>query len=201
MLRRKKRLWTRDLRTATSARQIERAVSKYRHKQIKSALVEMFRGKCAYCESKILHVDYAHIEHFRPKANAAFWGLVFEWENLFLSCAVCNGPSFKGDRFPDAASGGPPINPCDDLPDAHLAFNFDPVTKVSTVCPRTARGKITVDLFGLNRPDLREYRSRILAMIFALSRFATTDEEARRLLEQARSDGGEYAAFARSMPA
>jgi len=192
--------WQRALGAATTERENARAISKYRHKEIKKTLVEMFHGKCAYCESKIRHVDYGDIEHFRPKSKPEFRNLVFEWENLFLACSVCNGPSFKGDRFPEAAEGGPPVNPCDDRPEEHLEFVFDTVTKLATVASKTVRGKTTVDLFGLNRSELREHRSRIIEKLFALSRFARTDPAARKLLEQAQEDAEEYAAFARSLP-
>ena len=37
---------------ATKA-QINQAQNKYGHREVKEALVKMFNGKCAYCESKI----------------------------------------------------------------------------------------------------------------------------------------------------
>jgi uncharacterized protein (TIGR02646 family) len=199
VLRRRKERWDRELQQATTRKEVARAISKYRHKQIKEALLGLFHSKCAYCESKILHVDYGDIEHFRPKARPEFRGFVFDWRNLLLSCAVCNGPSFKGDRFPNADAGGPPINPCDDLPEEHLSFLFDIAARVATVVAKTERGRVTIELFGLNRPDLREYRSRFTEKLLVLSRFAAADEEAHRLLEEARADSAEYAAFSRTL--
>ena len=38
-------------------RKVDNAQNKYRHEEIKNTLVEMFHGKCAYCESKIEHVS------------------------------------------------------------------------------------------------------------------------------------------------
>jgi hypothetical protein len=48
---------------------IENIQNKYRHDQVKDALVTMFYGKCAYCESKITVVTYGAIEHFRPEST------------------------------------------------------------------------------------------------------------------------------------
>ncbi|MGA3083055.1 MAG: retron system putative HNH endonuclease [Terracidiphilus sp.] len=195
----KKATWTNALLNATTKDQRKRAESKYGHPSIKNALVEMFHGKCAYCESKIVHVDYGHIEHFRPKSVEKFRPLTFEWSNLFLACAKCNGPEYKSGRFPEHNEGGPPINPCDDSPDEHLVFFFDLKTKVATVSYKTERGRVSRDLFGLNRPDLRAHRSKFVEKLFLLSRLAETDIEARSLLDQSKNDEEEYAAFSRSL--
>jgi len=47
-----------DIRRAR--RKKENAQNKYRHRKIKNTLVEMFHGKCAYCESKITVITYAN---------------------------------------------------------------------------------------------------------------------------------------------
>ena len=111
---------------------------KYRHVEVKGTLVEMFQGGCAFCESKITHVDYGHIEHTRPKSRHP--ELTFEWSNLLLACGICNGPQHKGDRFPGAAEDGPLINPCEEEPSDHLDFQFDVATNspASTVKRRVA---------------------------------------------------------------
>jgi uncharacterized protein (TIGR02646 family) len=160
----------------------------------------MFHGKCAYCESKIVHIDYGHIEHFRPKSVYTFRRLVFDWNNLFLACAKCNGPENKADRFPGKNEGGPPINPCDDSPDEHLEFLFDPKSRLATVSYKTERGKVSRDLFGLNRPDLRGHRLKLIQKLFLISRMAETDMEARSILDQSQNDEEEYAAFSRALP-
>ena len=36
----------------------------------KPALVELFHGKCAFCESNVGTVAHADVEHFRPKSSA-----------------------------------------------------------------------------------------------------------------------------------
>lgn len=199
VLARKKATWTNALLNATTKDQQRKAELKYGHKSIKKALVEMFHGKCAYCESKIVHIDYGHIEHFRPKSVEIFRRLTFEWNNLFLACAKCNGPEYKADCFPEQNEGGPPINPCDDSPDDHLVFIFDPKSRIATVSYKTERGRVSIDLFGLNRPDLRGHRSKLIEKLFLLSRMAETDTEARSLLNQSQNDEEEYAAFSRAL--
>ncbi len=62
---------------ATAKHQLSEAANRYRHKQVKDALVTMFHGKCAYCESKITVVTYRSIEHFHPKS--IYPELTFEW--------------------------------------------------------------------------------------------------------------------------
>ena len=83
----------------------------------------MFGGKCAYCESRITHVDYGHIEHHVPKAGPnGRPKRTFQWSNLLLACGRCNGSENKGDRFPTARQGGPIVNPCKDDPADHFEF-------------------------------------------------------------------------------
>lgn len=189
--------WAQALFGATTRKEKQRSEGRYRHRAIKDALVDMFHGKCAYCESKIVHIDYGHIEHFRPKSKPQFRALTFEWANLFLSCAVCNGSEFKGDRFPEADEGGPLINPCDDLPEEHFNFVFDPHTRLATVAGTTERGRTTEKLLGLNRPELRAYRSKLILQLSVLSYYAKTDQNAQILMEEACRDDAEYAAFTR----
>jgi uncharacterized protein (TIGR02646 family) len=160
----------------------------------------MFFGKCAYCESKITHIDYGHIEHFCPKRGAnARPDLVFEWTNLLLACGICNGPENKSDRFPGDGEGGPLVNPCDDDPAHHFAFHFDPVAKLASVYGKTGRGVTTEKVLGLNRAELRGYRSRQICRLAALAHYAASDAKAAALLNEAKKSDAEYAAFARAL--
>jgi uncharacterized protein (TIGR02646 family) len=199
ILRTNKATWTTSLLASTTPKKREKASSKYRHHEVKLALVRCFHGKCAYCESKILHVDYGHIEHYRPKSSPEYQNLAFDWNNLLLACAVCNGPLFKGVKFPEASEGGPLVNPCEEDPSDHLSFVFDIKAKLATVTYKSTRGRVTVELLGLNRENLRTYRSRFIEKLYVISRFAQTDPEARRIIQMAQEDDGEYAAFARNI--
>lgn len=60
----------------------------YRSDKVKSSLKIETLGKCAYCESRMLHVDYGDIEHIQPKGRNPH--LTFSYENLTLSCGICN---------------------------------------------------------------------------------------------------------------
>lgn len=197
ILERKGAEWARKLLGATTAKGKNSAESKYRHKAVKEALLKMFNGKCAYCESKITHIDYPHIEHYKPKSLPAYRALAFEWTNLLLACGVCNGAEHKGDRFPEAAEGGPIINPCDEEPDEHFDFIYDRSSRLATVIGKTTRGETTEKLLGLNRHELRAYRSTQVQKLFALKLMAQTEPEAEEVLKQAQQDYAEYAAFAR----
>jgi uncharacterized protein (TIGR02646 family) len=195
VLRRNAARWRQDLLTAATKRDRKRAELRYRHREVKGELVRMFHGKCAYCESRITHLDYGHIEHYKPKSR--YPRLTFTWTNLLLACGVCNGAEHKGDRFPARKEGGPLLDPCRDRPSDHLTFHYDPVTKLASVYGRTQRGTITERLLGLNRPELRSYRSQVVRRLLVLGQLAPTDPEARAILAEAKGDAAEYAAFAR----
>ncbi len=197
ILRRKSAQWTRNLLTANDREQQRRAEKKYQHRQIKEYLVRMFHGKCAYCESKITHIDYGHIEHYRPKAH--FPELAFEWTNLFLACGICNGTAHKGDQFPESAAGGPFVNPCEDDPQDHFDFHFDTIAKLASVYGRTSRGEITERILGLNRPELRARRSNFVKKLYVIWHQAQNDPEAEAIFREALEDSAEYAAFVRQL--
>lgn len=192
--------WRNALLTARTDTMRSRAEKKYRHKDIKDALVRMFFKKCAYCESKITHVDFGHIDHYRPKRGVnGRPDLTFEWTNLLLACGICNGTEHKSDHFPEANEGGPFVNPCDDDPESHFDFYFDPIAKLASVYGKTLRGETTEQMLGLNRTDLREYRSVSIRRLLALAKFADSDPVAANLLDEAKSSNAAYAAFARTL--
>ncbi|MCY1082734.1 HNH endonuclease [Archangium lansingense] len=194
VLTRNRARWLRDLQRARTPKARKRVLERYRHKEVKDALVALFHGKCAYCESFIRHVDYGHIEHYRPKAK--YPRRVFTWSNLVLACGVCNGSEYKGDEFPLKAQGGPLINPCAEDPAPHLSFEYDPVAKLASVRGKTPRGDTTERLLGLNRQDLRTYRSTHVKRLWFIAQKAATEPEARQLLDEAAASTREYSAFA-----
>lgn len=73
----------------------------YAGDDVRQALIDMFHGKCAYCETDTAAGNDADIEHYRPKGGVSdaatsgvdhpgYWWLAMEWSNLVLSCAHCN---------------------------------------------------------------------------------------------------------------
>ena len=127
--------------------------NRYRQDGVKDALNVECNGKCMYCESKVGHVAYDHIEHVRPKAIGRYPQLTFEWSNLGLSCPRCN--QNKGSEY-DA--GCPPLNPYVDDPVDHLLF-LGPLVVAKA---GSDRGVITERLLKLNRGELTERRQRKL---------------------------------------
>lgn len=144
-------------------------------------LVFQFNGKCAYCESLFAE----HIDRFRPRAGVAestggylgdhYWRQAFAWENLYLVCASCN--RHKGNRFPVSGKRAPAdatreqlrgevallLDPCESLPQDHLLFTAD-----GRVSGKTEVGRITIEVFALNRTDLvrdRELEGRKFAAL------------------------------------
>jgi len=115
VLLRNKASWTAEyLRQVAAGRGVSPTVAgRYRHEDIKSQLVTETSGKCAYCESKMLHVAFGDIEHIRPKSVNP--DLTFEWENLTLVCSVCNNNKRDYDSPTE-----PLINPYIDNPSDHL---------------------------------------------------------------------------------
>jgi hypothetical protein len=77
---------------------IDESFSVYTDSEVRSVLVKMFKGKCAYCESKITAICSGDIEHFRPKGGygtrpltkPGYYWLASDWDNLLFACPFCN---------------------------------------------------------------------------------------------------------------
>ncbi|OWP62688.1 HNH endonuclease [Hymenobacter amundsenii] len=122
-------------------------INKYNHPNVKKALIEETNGKCAYCESFILDVDYGDIEHIIPKRKNPL--TAFEWDNLTLSCSVCNNN--KGDYFEQPTLL---LNPYVDNINKHLKVFATLVMHVNG----STKGEFTHKLLKLNRAPLPEKR-------------------------------------------
>ena len=143
-------VWTEELVAVTSRPAADALrVSKYRHKDIKEAVVKEAFGKCVYCESKILHDQFGDIEHYFPKSIHP--NLAFNWRNLMLACKKCN--TFKLDRDPFAEYILDPFEP---NPDDHLGFCG------ALIYSKTEAGEETRSVLSLDRTELNERRSDVL---------------------------------------
>lgn len=155
----------------------------YGHREVKDALATVQHGKCCFCESKVQHISYGDVEHFRPKAGWSqdeaddlhkpgyFW-LAYAWSNLFLCCQLCN-QRFKRNLFPlvDPSQRADPtirdisaeqpvmLNPSIDDPEEHIGFRDE------IAYGKTDRGEHTIDLLGLNREAMVEHRREALARV------------------------------------
>ena len=155
----------------------------YRQPDVVATLKDLFHGKCAYCEVKILASSVPDIEQFRPKGSVTerpdhpgYWWLVSDWDNLLLSCANCNRTHReagevvgKANRFPladESARAFFPgeeereqpllLDPCRDSPEEHLVFD-----ESGHVVSDTPQGQTSISVLGLNRADL--LAARLLA--------------------------------------
>lgn len=123
----------------------------YKHERNKRALKQSSHDKCMYCECKISHIDFAHVEHIKPKAEDKFPHLEFAWENLGYACPKCNNA--KSDKYyPDT----PYLNPYEDDPSEHI------VAYGTFLFPKNGceRADLTIKDIKLNRPDLLEKRQQ-----------------------------------------
>lgn len=95
-------------------------ISEKLYKEQRQLFLDLFHGKCAYCEAKIvLDQHNGDVEHFRPKGGVTdendkvieiensggrrqphrgYYWLAYSWENLLPSCIACNRPNKLGDR-------------------------------------------------------------------------------------------------------
>ncbi len=73
---------------------------RYRDREVKRALRQLFDGKCAYCESVYAGTQPMDVEHWRPKGEVhrqgtkvkepGYYWLASTWNNLLPSCIDCN---------------------------------------------------------------------------------------------------------------
>lgn len=148
--------------------------------EVKEHLKAIQHDKCCFCESKISHVAFGDVEHFRPKKavrqaaeqperKPGYYWLAYEWSNLYLACEECNR-RHKRNLFPledDACRALSHvhasqldeerplfIDPGREDPSEHLEFRRAYVGAVSG----SARGRATIEALSLNRPPLRDRR-------------------------------------------
>lgn len=132
------------------------------------------------------------------RAHPGYYWLAYDWHNLLPSCSLCNRPSRprgtlligKGMRFPVLPNPnltyGHARNPSDldkelpvfihpvlESPFKHLYF--DPATGL--LIDKTKRGKLCIDLLGLNREGLPPERKKIYLAVIAFLKAAIDDIE------------------------
>jgi hypothetical protein len=199
VLERNAAAWTKALRDHEIAgtEPTETEKTRYRHPDIKTALIAETSGKCAYCESKLRHITYGDVEHIVPKSVER--DKTFDWSNLTLACDVCN--TNKGKHFGNHEDL---VDPYVGEPGVHLNFVG------STVLPRPGSGPglATESTLLLNRLDLLERRTeRLTALNRQLYLLAEVTDESKRAvirrdLEVHELSGDkEYAAMARAFVA
>lgn len=199
----------------------------YTAKPVKRRLVEIHHYKCCYCEKQFRKSEQLDVEHFRPKGavqqsvgqnleKPGYYWLVYRWENLLLSCRVCNR-QYKKAFFPlaDPMERAQPhlrnveaekplfIDPASVDPRLHIRFEDDAPIGL------TEEGRETILRIGLTRTNLRDDRLARLAQIKtsldiistaeALSGSAnlqTDAEKAREFIESAVQSDAEFSSMA-----
>lgn len=198
----------------------------YGHSSVKEALIEAQHDKCCFCESKISHISYGDVEHFRPKAGyrqspddplgrPGYYWLAYEWTNLYLACQLCN-QRFKKNTFPLQDPGHRCLNHLGDLvleeplfidpvevdPEDHIEFSAEqPMARNGS-----PQGAVTIQALGLQREPLRERRfdryKILLSLKNVVAKLPSDDpdrQEALAILNNSVKDSAEYAAMARSL--
>lgn len=207
----------------------------YGHKTVKEALITAQHDKCFLCESKISAIEYGDVEHFRPKKayqqNAdddlnypGYYWLAYDWENLFLSCQICN-QQFKKNLFPLELPEERKdishhyswrnektlfINPANENPEIFISFRVDEIIGVVPFAiNNNPKGKTTIKGTGIDRLSLCEKRMSFLKPLLTIYKLATKNhpqpesDEAKELLQLAiedlTKDSAEFAGMFRSI--
>lgn len=197
----------------------------YGHESVKKSLMRAQHSKCCFCESKIDHISYGDVEHFRPKAGwkqsakdrltkPGYYWLTYDWANLLFCCELCN-QRHKRNHFPlihplkrakkptHTLSKEKPefINPSDDNPMILIGFRGDTPYAIGG----NSRGKTTITTLGLNREPLRERRSELLNLLKLVHKISTgiipanakERKDAKALLKKHSSSKSEYSGAVR----
>ena len=175
----------------------------YGHADVKAALIQTQRHKCAFCEAKITHVSFGHVEHFRPKGGykqktgeslhrpGSYW-LAYAWDNLLLACELCNS-RYKGNLFPladptrratapeHALGSEQPlfVNPCAEDPAEFIRFRGP----LPCAVRNNRRGRQTILSLGLKREELSNHRRDRLRFLVQL--WKATERLRRRAVSEA----------------
>lgn len=153
------------------------------------SLNELFRSKCAFCESK----DSIHVHLFRPPADAKplaqsefahlyYVWLRTDWQNFYLICTSCAKISARSFPVRNGDRGSlPRLNELEHFSNENYGLwrwphtdqpllldpceirRFEPhfsVDLTGSIQPLSSRAEATISTFDLNRPDLVQLRAR-----------------------------------------
>jgi len=162
--------------------------SRYKLGDIRLAIGDIYKGKCAFCEQ---NQEVMHVEHYRPKS--AYYWLAYSWDNLLASCQTCNGN--KGTKFElsgtmvtftnsevnirninsssavyDIAEMPKMVNPEITDPIGHIEFE-----KNGNIFSHEPRFKYTIESCGIDRKALNDSRKTILDLFCKYVRDAFLD--------------------------
>lgn len=153
--------WTKELmdeiKTKGSYAKVDDSYkNKYRQKDVKDTLEEMYRKHCCYCESFIGTSSYGRIEHLKPKSLPGFYQFAFEWENLHWCCEICN-TSYKKANWDFEY---PILDPAKEDIAKFLKINL--TTGEYEEIQGNRRARTTIIHTGMNREELVGSRRKIV---------------------------------------
>jgi len=156
--------------------------SKFKQKDTKELLSEIYNEKCVFCEQKIykcingsMKSCTSTVEHYRPKS--IYYWLAFSWDNLLWCCHRCNKNKDNNfdilntrvafeDSFKNAIHTS--INLYQDI-EQPLMINPELESVLSKltfdngiISSTDARVQYTIKTCVLDRPDLNEKRLKII---------------------------------------
>lgn len=149
------------------------------HSTVRAALAQVYREKCAFCESLGARV----VHHYRPLSRYPW--LAYDWRNLLPTCEPCHQSAGEGfpTLVPDSAttvtsmqerraswSDEQPelLHPEFDRPEEHIEVGPE-----GTLRGLSTRGWATIRTFDLNRRELLDARREIIDRVIAQLRQAT----------------------------
>ena len=197
----------------------------YGSKSVKKKLIKSQHDKCFLCESKITHISYGDVEHFRPKGGSkqttddemlipGYYWLAYDWTNLFLACQICN-QRFKKNLFPlkdidkraksheNSLNEESPlfINPETDDPEQFISFRGE----IPFAIDENIRGITTISASGIDRVELNEKRLSLLKKLKRLYEIANLSPQLPESIEaldylqnECQSDEEEYSSMVRA---
>lgn len=198
----------------------------YGYHTVKNKLIKSQHGKCCFCESRITHISYGDVEHYRPKggyqqdvddpiSKPGYYWLAYEWDNLFLACPLCN-QKFKKNYFPlrdpaaraknhheDISAEEPLfINPAIEDPEEFIGFRAEMAYPKNDVDKANA----TIERIGLNRPELVEVRLEryeLVSSLYDIYCHCLDDDQQRKqevydLIERYKANEKQFAAMVRA---
>lgn len=131
--------------------------AKYRHQEIKEALIATSAGKCFYCEQAVPQRD-GEVDHYREVGIPEHRALAYDWNNLYWSCRGCN------DKIPESSIPCDhcldPFDPAID-PEEHLVYDAEKILARSD----SPRGRETIAKYKLAREELELARIRALRQL------------------------------------
>ena len=128
---------------------------------VRSQLALMTDSHCAYCDGyPITCTGEEQVDHFRPKSHEDFYGLVCNWDNLYLICSACNKAKLA--QWSESL-----LHP--DMKDYDFILYFSYRTDTGELTPNIAatpenqlRAKTTINIFDLNRSGACIGRKRMV---------------------------------------